>query len=152
MRILYGRCGPHAGFCLFAVQAPPNRSSIYRSQKNGTDVPGETVFLMEEEKQSQLNEILPLYIAKRQVPVAIGILDELYQKGCVSRSGKQAFLTDIKLEDVPRATLYRVASRLESLGLIDRESKFSGYFLSHGFSNRRESEAAFWRRLIKLRE
>lgn len=104
---------------------------------------------MEESKKSQLNEILRLYVAKRQLATAVSLIEQLYDHGCFSRSGKQAFLTEIKLEGVPRATLYRIASRLESLGLIDRESRFSGYFLSHVFSSKREAEANSWRHLMK---
>jgi len=105
---------------------------------------------MEESKKSQLTEILRLYVAKRQVGIAAGLIEQLFDRGCFSRSGKQAFITEIKLEGVPRATLYRIASRLESLGFIDRESRFAGYFLSHGFSSKREAEANSWRHLMKI--
>jgi len=104
---------------------------------------------MEESKKSQLNEILHLYVAKRQVDVASSLIEYFYDRDCFARSGKQAFITEVKLEGVPRATIYRIASRLESLGFIDRESRFSGYFLSHGFSTKREAESTFWRHLLK---
>lgn len=103
---------------------------------------------MDEEMESQLNEILKDYIARKQIPIAASILAQFRKRGCYARSGKQLFVADLKVE-APRATVYRIVSLLEKLGLIDRESRFSGYFLSFSFSNKRDEQANFWRKFCK---
>ncbi len=106
---------------------------------------------MEEIDESQLNDILKGRVAKRQVPIAISVLKHLRAGGCYARSGKQLFITDIlgKLE-APKATIYRVVKTLEKLGFVDRESRFSGYFLSFNFSNWQEEKANLWRKFCKI--
>lgn len=95
-----------------------------------------------------LDSLLKETIAKRQVPIAKEVLLALRDAGCFSRSGKQMFASELKVKG-PRATVYRVVSALEKTGLIDRESKYSGYFLSHNFSNRLEERAEKWRKFSK---
>lgn len=105
---------------------------------------------MEEIDESQLSEILKGRIAKRQIQTAIAILKQLKGGGCYARSGRQLFITDIlgKIE-APKATVYRVVKCLEKLGFVDRESRFSGYFLSFNFSNWQEEKANLWRKFCK---
>lgn|GEM_PF-4735987 len=92
--------------------------------------------------------ILKDFVAKSQLEIAIGVVLELKASGCFSRSGRQKFASELKVPG-PRATVYRVVSVLEDLGILDRESKYSGYFLSHNFSNRLEDRAEKWRRFSK---
>ena len=105
---------------------------------------------MERENESQISEILKDFIAAKQVPIAIEVFRKLEDANCFSRSGKQMFISEMEGKvDCPRATLYRVVKLLEHFGFIDRESRFSGYFLSHRFSNRVESHAVLWRKFAK---
>jgi hypothetical protein len=100
------------------------------------------------ETDEVLESILKETIAKSQVPLALEILSTLKTAGCYSRSGKQLFASDLKVAG-PRATIYRVVFALEKAGLIDRESKYSGYFLSHNFANSLEERAEKWRKFSK---
>ncbi len=106
---------------------------------------------MEEINESHLSDILKGRLAKRQIPIAISVLKQLKDGGCYARSGKQLFITDIlgKIE-TPKATIYRVVKTLEKLGFVDRESRFSGYFLSFNFSNWQEEKANLWRKFCKI--
>lgn len=106
---------------------------------------------MEEIDESHLSEILKGRLAKRQVQIALSVLKRLKEGGCYARSGKQLFITDIidKIE-APKATIYRVVKALEKLGFVDRESRFSGYFLSFNFSNWQEEKANLWRKFCKI--
>lgn len=92
--------------------------------------------------------ILGDFIAKSQLDTAIRIIGELRKAGCYSRSGRQMFASELKVPG-PRATTYRVVSVLEKAGFIDRESKYSGYFLSHNFANKLEEKAEKWRRFAR---
>lgn len=110
---------------------------------------------MAEEKPSQeigtrdlLKGILEDSVAKSQLEIAIDIILALKEAGCYSRSGRQMFASELKIPG-PRATIYRVVSVLERIGIVDRESKYSGYFLSHNFANRLEERAEKWRRFAK---
>lgn len=106
---------------------------------------------MEAEVESQINEILKGRVAKRQIPIAIEIVKRFKEGGCYARSGKQLYITDIlgKIQ-APKATIYRVVRALEKQGFVDRESRFSGYFLSFNFSNWQEEKAAIWRKFCKV--
>jgi hypothetical protein len=102
----------------------------------------------ENEMKALLLQILADSVASSQVEIAIGVLMELRAAGCFSRSGRQMFASELKTPG-PRATVYRVVSALEKAGLVDRESKYSGYFLSHNFSNVLEGRAEKWRKFAK---
>lgn len=95
-----------------------------------------------------LEALLRGFLPKKQVPIAIQVILTLRSRGCYPRSGNQFFMTELKVA-APRATVYRVVKELEQLGLIDRESRFSGYFLSHGFANRLDEQANWWRKFCK---
>jgi predicted transcriptional regulator len=102
----------------------------------------------EVEMKDVLKIILADSIAKSQMDLAIGILLELRAAGCYSRSGRQMFASELKTPG-PRATVYRVVSALERAGFVDRESKYSGFFLSHNFSSKLEDRAEKWRKFAK---
>jgi DNA-binding IclR family transcriptional regulator len=102
----------------------------------------------ENEMMALLRQILTDSVASSQVEIATGILMELRASGCFSRSGRQMFASELKTPG-PRATVYRVVSALEKAGLVDRESKYSGYFLSYNFSNMLEGRAEKWRKFAK---
>ncbi|MFH0961377.1 MAG: hypothetical protein V1820_01700 [archaeon] len=95
-----------------------------------------------------LKLLLEDFVAKSQVEIAIQIILEMKAAGCYSRSGRQMFASELKVQG-PRATIYRIVSTLERGGLIDRESKYSGYFLSHNFANKLEEKAEKWRRFAR---
>jgi len=95
-----------------------------------------------------LETLLRSFLPRKQAQIAVQIILELRNRGCYARSGSQLFITELKL-NAPRATVYRVVRELEKIGLVDRQSRFSGYFLSHVFSNRLEEQANWWRRFCK---
>lgn len=100
------------------------------------------------EEEETLLLILKHFVAKSQLEIAAKVILELKRVGCYSRSGRQIFASELKVQG-PRATIYRVVSVLEKKGFLDRESKYSGYFLSHNFANRLEDSAEKWRRFAK---
>ena len=52
----------------------------------------------------------------------------------------------------PQTSIYNTINRLEVIGLLDRKTKYDGYYLSHKFINELERQRNNWKKVLDIAE